>query len=157
MGRLSFVSLGFLILPIAVTVGVLLGMQSYRTSRGQTPLFVSNAVHTATYCQLAFGITPDTDGQQYTRKCLSFSPARAICFPLDPSVGLFGVVPPSVRSWRGAWTSTRSWFQWAARMFYVTAPRPVPALAWRRSCRMLMSWMVLFVIVVVGGGGVEGG
>jgi hypothetical protein len=66
MGAKSLISFGFFILPAAVTISVLLGLQSYRTSRGLTKPFVSNAVETNTYCQLAFGITPDTGGQQYT-------------------------------------------------------------------------------------------
>jgi hypothetical protein len=66
MGLKSLISYGFLILPAAVTISVLLGLQSYRESRGMSAPFVSNKVSTDTYCQLAFGITPTTAGQQYT-------------------------------------------------------------------------------------------
>ncbi|KAK4937956.1 hypothetical protein LTR10_021521 [Elasticomyces elasticus] len=66
MGLKSVISYGFLILPAAVTIGVLLGLQTYRESQGLSGPFTSNKVETNTYCQLAFGITPDTGGQQYT-------------------------------------------------------------------------------------------
>lgn len=75
MGLKSLISYGFLILPAAVTISVLLGLQSYRESRGMSAPFVSNKVVTNTYCQLAFGITPATDGQQYTRE----SPCQNDC------------------------------------------------------------------------------
>lgn len=68
MGIRSLVSFGFLILPIAVTIGILLGLQAYRDSRGLSRPFVSNSVRLSTYCQKAFGIHPDTDGQEYTRE-----------------------------------------------------------------------------------------
>ncbi|KAK6383579.1 uncharacterized protein PV06_01020 [Exophiala oligosperma] len=66
MGAKSLISYGFLILPVAVTLGVLLGLQSYRVSRGFAPPFVSNKVTHKQYCQLSFGISPETSGQQYT-------------------------------------------------------------------------------------------
>lgn len=66
MGRWSILSVGLFVLPIGVTLGILFGLEAYRTSTGQAPLFTSNAVKTSTYCQLAFGITPDTNGQQFT-------------------------------------------------------------------------------------------
>ena len=66
MGLRSLVSLGFLVLPIAVTLGVLLGLQAFRESRGMPPPFLSNKVETNTYCQIATGISPATHGLQYT-------------------------------------------------------------------------------------------
>ncbi|KAL2432528.1 hypothetical protein ABEF95_012329 [Exophiala dermatitidis] len=66
MGAKSIISYGFLVLPIAVTLGVLLGLQAFRESRGLPRPFVSNGIKTTTYCQIAFGITPDTNGEQYT-------------------------------------------------------------------------------------------
>ncbi|KEF61504.1 uncharacterized protein A1O9_03071 [Exophiala aquamarina CBS 119918] len=66
MGIRSLVSVGFLVLPIAVTLGVLLGLQAIRHSQGMPPPFVSNKVETTTYCQRAFGISPATHGLQYT-------------------------------------------------------------------------------------------
>ncbi|KIV90837.1 hypothetical protein PV10_05445 [Exophiala mesophila] len=66
MGFRSLVSFGFLILPIAVTLSVLLGLQAFRESRGMPPPFVSHAIEMATYCQRAFGIHPPTQGLEYT-------------------------------------------------------------------------------------------
>ncbi|KIX10524.1 uncharacterized protein Z518_01607 [Rhinocladiella mackenziei CBS 650.93] len=66
MGLKSLISFGFLILPIAVTISVLLGLQAYRDAHGLSRPFVSNSIKSTTYCQRAFGITPDTDGQKYT-------------------------------------------------------------------------------------------
>lgn len=73
MGLRSLVSLGFLLLPVAVTLGILLGLQAHREARGMPPPFVSNKVSTDTYCQRAFGISPDTRGLQYTCECDSLS------------------------------------------------------------------------------------
>ena len=62
-------SLGFVLIPVAVTISVLLGLQSYRESQGLNPnpfMSASNDVSSNTYCQDAFGATPFTNGQQYT-------------------------------------------------------------------------------------------
>ncbi|KND89178.1 Endoglucanase-1 [Tolypocladium ophioglossoides CBS 100239] len=62
------VNFGFLALPIAATIGILLGIQSQRQASGQPPLFVptlDNKVVEATYCQKSFGVHPETKGQQY--------------------------------------------------------------------------------------------
>ena len=66
MGFRSLVSFGFLILPIAVTLGVLLGLQAFREARGMPPPFVSHDIEMETYCQRAYGISPPTHGLQYT-------------------------------------------------------------------------------------------
>ena len=91
MGRLSILSLGLFILPIAITVSVLVGLETYRVSHGQKSIFpgdADNAVTTTTYCQKEYGITPDPG--RFTCKspcisprlclpgtCLNFPPARA--------------------------------------------------------------------------------
>ncbi|KJZ71229.1 hypothetical protein HIM_09372 [Hirsutella minnesotensis 3608] len=65
------VNAGFLALPIAATLGILLGIQSHRQATGQAPLFtppLNNKWVEKTYCQKAFGIHPDTKGQEFTRK-----------------------------------------------------------------------------------------
>lgn len=62
MGRLSILSVGLFILPIAVTVGVLVGLETYRVNHGQKSLFPGdqdNAITTQMYCQKEYGITPD--------------------------------------------------------------------------------------------------
>jgi hypothetical protein len=66
MGVKSLISYGLLVLPVAVTLGVLLGLQTYRESRGWAPPFTSNKIASKEYCQLSFGISPDTTGLQYT-------------------------------------------------------------------------------------------
>lgn len=84
MGFRSLVSFGFLILPIAVTLSVLLGLQAFRESRGMPPPFVSHAIEMATYCQRAFGIHPPTQGLEYTCESLcpiSPSPHWLVFFP----------------------------------------------------------------------------
>ena len=68
MGYRSLVSVGFLVLPVAITIGILLGLESYRSHKGLQPLFVNNGIATTTYCQQAYGITPETEGQKFTRK-----------------------------------------------------------------------------------------
>lgn len=83
MGLRSLVSLGFLLLPVAITLGILLGLQAHREARGMPPPFVSNKVSTDTYCQRAFGISPDTRGLQYTCECYSRFPfLPPLCSPL---------------------------------------------------------------------------
>ncbi|KIX97952.1 uncharacterized protein Z520_06030 [Fonsecaea multimorphosa CBS 102226] len=67
MGVRSLVSFGFVLIPIAVTISVLLGIQAYRESKGlPANPFVDNAIKSSLYCQKAFGVTPYTEGQQYT-------------------------------------------------------------------------------------------
>jgi hypothetical protein len=69
MGFRSLVSLGFVLIPVAATISVLLGLQAYRTSQGLNPnpfVTTSNKISSDNYCQKAFGVTPFTNGQQYT-------------------------------------------------------------------------------------------
>ncbi|KIW96917.1 uncharacterized protein Z519_02308 [Cladophialophora bantiana CBS 173.52] len=67
MGLRSLVSFGFVLIPIAVTISVLLGIQAYRESKGlPSNPFVDNSIKSSLYCQKAFGVTPYTTGQQYT-------------------------------------------------------------------------------------------
>ncbi len=76
MGIKSLISYGFLVLPVAITLGVLLGLQTYRESRGWAPPFMSNKISRKEYCQLSFGISPDTTGLQYTRESTRFRRPR---------------------------------------------------------------------------------
>lgn len=69
MGIRSLVSAGFVLVPVAITLSVLLGLQAYRESDGLNPNpFVSNSnkITSKLYCQRAFGVTPFTNGQEYT-------------------------------------------------------------------------------------------
>ena len=62
MGRLSLLSLSLFILPIAVTIGLLVGIESYAKARGQIglgPIDAYNGIKTTTYCQKAFGVSPE--------------------------------------------------------------------------------------------------
>ena len=61
MGRLSLLSGALFVLPIAITIGVLVGLETYQTSRGQKglgPIDASNGIQTNTYCQKAYGVVP---------------------------------------------------------------------------------------------------
>ncbi|RDA88422.1 hypothetical protein CP532_5610 [Ophiocordyceps camponoti-leonardi (nom. inval.)] len=63
------VNVGFLALPIAATLGILIALQMHRQASGQPPLFTPPATDEwseKTYCQRSYGIHPDTKGQQYT-------------------------------------------------------------------------------------------
>lgn len=71
MGRGSILSAGLFVLPIAVTTGILVGLDAFRSSQGQPRLFRNNKVNVDVYCQQAFGIHPVTDGQDYTRELFS--------------------------------------------------------------------------------------
>jgi hypothetical protein len=73
MGRGSILSAGLFALPIAITTGVLVGLDAFRTSQGQPRLFRNNKINVDIYCQQAFGIHPATDGQDYTCELLQFS------------------------------------------------------------------------------------
>ena len=69
MGARSLISLGFVLIPVAATISVLLGLQAYRESKGLNPnpfVSTSNKITSKTYCQEAFGVTPFTNGQEYT-------------------------------------------------------------------------------------------
>ena len=86
MGLLGFrwlVNFGLLAIPIASTLGILIGLQSHRDATGQAPLFTGddgddgtgdggnvdkNGIEYIRNCDKAYGITPDSKGQEYTRK-----------------------------------------------------------------------------------------
>lgn len=68
MGLRSLISFVLLAIPIGATLGILLGLDAHRTATGQQPLFQDNSVSIDTYCQKAYGITPPSTGQQYTRE-----------------------------------------------------------------------------------------
>ncbi|KAF5003422.1 hypothetical protein FDECE_10019 [Fusarium decemcellulare] len=71
-----FVNFGLLALPIAITLGILLGLEAHREATGGPPLFKpepdptkpkkNNDVLTEQYCQKSFGVHPESDGQEYT-------------------------------------------------------------------------------------------
>ncbi|PHH78488.1 hypothetical protein CDD80_6756 [Ophiocordyceps camponoti-rufipedis] len=64
------VNVGLLALPIAATLGILIGLQAHRQALGQQPLFSPPIITKwveQTYCQRYHGVRPDTKGQQYTR------------------------------------------------------------------------------------------
>lgn len=84
MGHFSLrwlVNLALLAPPIAITLGILFGLQAQRKATGDPPLFggpndggdgggdeygPDNGFKQETYCQKAFGIHPDSKGQEYT-------------------------------------------------------------------------------------------
>lgn len=88
MGLRSLVSFGLIAIPIGATLGILLGLDAHRSATGQQPLFTDNSVSTDTYCQKAYGVTPSSTGQQYTRKSCTpsakISPGDKAC-PLLPA------------------------------------------------------------------------
>jgi len=93
MGRLSLVSLGLFILPIAITVGVLVGYETYQASRGQQGLapVPITGVKVSTYCQKAFGIQPsraqficESHHTGPSLQCPCSSVALTICFAVGP-------------------------------------------------------------------------
>ncbi|KAF4980493.1 hypothetical protein FZEAL_3504 [Fusarium zealandicum] len=63
------VNFGLIALPIAITLGILLGLESGRQAAGKPPLFApdkNNKVKIQQYCQKSFGIHPESKGQEYT-------------------------------------------------------------------------------------------
>ncbi|EXL91707.1 hypothetical protein FOIG_15226 [Fusarium odoratissimum NRRL 54006] len=70
------VNFGLLALPIAITLGVLIGLNSSREASGGPPLFKpdpkptapkkKNGITTEQHCQKSYGVHPDTKGQEYT-------------------------------------------------------------------------------------------
>jgi hypothetical protein len=74
MGRLSLLSLGLFILPIAITIGVLIGVETWRIAQGKPSLATQdNRQTTDIYCQREYGIQPN--------------PGRYICEP-PPALAL---------------------------------------------------------------------
>ena len=100
------VNSGLLAIPIGGTVGALMGIDAHRAATGQAPLFsgdknsttgpgdstgggsggsgstTNNGVTTTKYCELSYGISPPTTGQQFTCK----SSDRFSSYPL-PNIG----------------------------------------------------------------------
>lgn len=64
MGALSLVSVGLFLLPIAVTIGTLLGVEGVRRNNGEQSVFApppNDKITTSQFCQLGFGFTPLPD------------------------------------------------------------------------------------------------
>jgi hypothetical protein len=60
MGRLSLLSIGLFILPIAITLAILIGVETWRVSTGKMPLSSQdNRITTEMYCQKEFGVQPN--------------------------------------------------------------------------------------------------
>ena len=99
MGRGAIVSLALFILPIAVSLGLLIGLDAVRSNNGQAPLFPPGSnpapggfglgggggdkLTSELFCQKATGVTPSTKGQQYTRESRLLLPLTQ---PLGPAV-----------------------------------------------------------------------
>jgi hypothetical protein len=68
------VNIGLMALPIGTTIGILRGIESYRQATGQAPLFSgdnsgdNNSITKTQYCQKSYGISPLSNGEEYTRK-----------------------------------------------------------------------------------------
>lgn len=61
------VNFGLLALPIGITLGILFGLQAHNIEIGVPPPFApSNKIANDRYCQKAFGIHPESKGQEYT-------------------------------------------------------------------------------------------
>lgn len=60
------VNASLLAFPIAVTLGVLMGIQTGRKAAGKPPLWVDNGITKSQYCQKSYGITPASIGLEYT-------------------------------------------------------------------------------------------
>jgi len=87
------VNFALLAIPIGVTLGILLGIDSHRQPTGQAPLYSppastggsgsgsggdspkNNGVTKTQFCQNSFGITPKSKGQEYTRESIPFCSA----------------------------------------------------------------------------------
>jgi len=60
MGRLSLLSIGLFILPIAITIAILVGVETWRVSQGKPGLATQdNRLTTDMYCQKEYGIQPN--------------------------------------------------------------------------------------------------
>lgn len=60
MGRFSLLSVGLFVLPIAITIGVLIGVETWRISQGKPSLATQdNRQTTEMYCQKEYGIQPN--------------------------------------------------------------------------------------------------
>lgn len=79
MGALWLINFVLIAFPIGTTVGVLMGMETHRTSTGQSPLFRDNGIKTKGYCQKTIGISPPSKGEHYTRKKTPRPTSNAVC------------------------------------------------------------------------------
>jgi hypothetical protein len=83
MGRLSLLSIGLFILPIAITLAILIGVETWRVSTGKMPLSSQdNRITTQMYCQKEFGVQPNPG--RYV--CKAFPPP-ALAFRVPPRLG----------------------------------------------------------------------
>lgn len=74
------VNFGLLALPIAITLGILFGLEKHREATGGPPLFKpqpdptkpkrpnDNGITVEQYCQKSYGIHPETKGLEFTRE-----------------------------------------------------------------------------------------
>lgn len=60
MGRFSLLSVGLFVLPIAITIGILIGVETWRVSQGKPSLATQdNRQKTDMYCEKEYGIQPN--------------------------------------------------------------------------------------------------
>lgn len=86
------INAGLIAIPIGGSLGSLFGIDAHRAATGQTPLYkggngssgsggdstgggsggsgstTNNGVTNTMYCQKSYGITPPSDGEQFTRE-----------------------------------------------------------------------------------------
>jgi len=66
MGRLSLLSVGLFVLPIAITIAILVGVETWRVSQGKPSLASQdNRLTTAIYCQKEYGVQPEPGRYMY--------------------------------------------------------------------------------------------
>lgn len=83
MGRLSLLSIGLFILPIAITLAILIGIETWRVSTGKLPLSSQdNRITTEMYCQKEYGVQPN--------------PRRYVCKP--PCISSPGAPRPALKT-----------------------------------------------------------
>ena len=72
MGRFSLLSIGLFILPIAITLAILIGVETWRVSTGKLPLSSQdNRITTEMYCQKEYGVQPNPGRYVCKSPCIS--------------------------------------------------------------------------------------
>src|SRR5436305_5643968 len=88
MGRFSLLSIGLFILPIAITLAILIGVETWRVSTGKLPLSSQdNRITTKMYCQQEYGVQPNPGRYVCKSPCIS-SPGSPRSCPEKLSHGL---------------------------------------------------------------------
>lgn len=124
MGRLSLLSIGLFVLPIAITVAILVGVETWRVSQGKPSLAnQDNRLTTEIYCQKEYGVQPNPGRYVCECPCISHDLARSEHLPRLPLTTEFRCLNRTRSSATGA-ILLAGWSDSTVAIFRFDSPRP---------------------------------